>query len=86
MLSRAQRRPSVQVWPIQLNARLPVIPAPLLEPDPDAPLDLGAAVRTVYDRGAYGAEIDYRQPVPPPGLPPDAEAWVNDLLRQHARR
>jgi Protein of unknown function (DUF4058) len=41
VLSRANRRPTVEVWPIQLADRLPVLPVPLLEPDPDVPLDLG---------------------------------------------
>jgi hypothetical protein len=27
--------------------RLPVLPVPLLEPDPDVPLDLGAAVASI---------------------------------------
>src|SRR5712691_3775886 len=35
VLSRANRRPTVEVWPIQLNESLPVPAVPLLEPDPD---------------------------------------------------
>ena len=44
MLSRSEHRPEVQVWPVQLGVRLPVVPVPLLEPDPDASLDLNALV------------------------------------------
>src|SRR6266545_5032831 len=44
VLSRAERRPRVDVWPIQLRDRLPVLPVPLLAPDPDVALDLGVAV------------------------------------------
>jgi len=62
VLSRAHRRPTVEVWPLQLTERLPVLPVPLLEPDPDVPLDLGAAVADVYERGAYASQIDYHQP------------------------
>lgn len=80
MLSRVQRRPYVEVWPIPLDSRLPVLPVPLLSPDADARLDLGAAVRIVYERGAYGVEIDYRQPAPPPALSAQEEAWVRELL------
>jgi hypothetical protein len=65
-LARADNRPYVDVWPIQLEGRLPVLPVPLLAPDLDVPLDLGAIVQTVYERGGYATRIDYRQPIPPP--------------------
>jgi hypothetical protein len=60
-LSRAERRPSVTVWPIQLKDHLPVIPVPLLYPDPDVSLDLGQLVVDVYERGAYDLQIDRKQ-------------------------
>lgn len=68
MLSRSEQRPYVDVWPSQLDERLPIVPVPLTVPDPDVPLDLGAVVSTVYERGAYATRIDYRLPVPPPSL------------------
>jgi len=67
-LSRASHRPIVDVWPVQLWERLPVIPVPLLEPDADVPLDVGTVVAAVYERGAYARLIDYRLPPPPPVL------------------
>jgi hypothetical protein len=79
-LARAEHRPSVDVWPIQLTARLPVLPVPLSVPDPDVPLDLGAIVQAVYERGGYATRIDYRQPVPLPALAPEQHAWVEHLL------
>src|SRR5438552_323864 len=48
-LSRSQRRPFTQVWPIALRERLPVVPVPLLPPDPDVPLDLQAAVVDCFE-------------------------------------
>jgi hypothetical protein len=81
VLSRADRRPNVAVWPIQLRDLLPVLPVPLLQPDPDAPLDLGTAVADVYERGAYAAQIDYRPAPPPPPLSPEEAGWVEELLR-----
>jgi Protein of unknown function (DUF4058) len=81
VLSRADRRPRVAVWPIQLRDRLPVLPVPLLEPDPDAPLNLGAAVAAVYERGAYAPQIDYRQALPPPPLTQEEADWMEELLR-----
>ena len=79
-LARVEHRPYVDVWPIQLAARLPVLPVPLSAPDPDVPLDLGAIVQAVYERGGYATRIDYRQPVPPPSLAPEQQAWVAQLL------
>jgi len=80
-LARADHRPLVDVWPIQLETRLPVLPVPLSAPDPDVPLDLGTVVQAVYERGGYATRIDYRQPVPPPPLEPEQQAWVEQLLR-----
>jgi hypothetical protein len=79
-LSRAGRRPYVEVWPVQLREKLPVLPVPLLEPDPDVPLDLGAVVAAVYQRGAYARLIDYRQPPPAPPLSEAETAWVEERL------
>lgn len=82
VLSRANRRPTVEVWPMQLADRLPVLPVPLLEPDPDVPLDLGAVVASVYERGAYTSQIDYQQPPPPPVLSKPEVDWLRVLLHQ----
>jgi hypothetical protein len=84
VLSRAERRPRVEVWPIQLRDRLPVLPMPLLKPDPDVPLDLGAVVASVYERGAYAQQIDYHQPPPPPPLSSAEAEWLEKLLH-HTR-
>lgn len=79
-LSREWMRPRVDVWPIQLQDKLPVLPVPLLSPDPDAVLDLGAAVASVYERGGYGRLINYDNPPPPPKLAPQETEFVNTLL------
>lgn len=80
-LSRAQRRPVVEVWPVSLRDALPVVPVPLLPPDPDVPLDLRAAVAAVYDRGAYDRRLNYGEPAPPPPLPAEDDVWVGELLK-----
>ncbi len=80
VLSRAERRPYVDVWPIQLCEKLPAIPVPLFEPDPDVALDLGAVVAAVYERGGYATLIDYSQPPPPP-LSEAESAWLDEHLR-----
>ena len=48
-LSRAQRRPLTDVWPIRLDAPLPTISVPLLPGDADVPLDVQLAFSRVYD-------------------------------------
>jgi hypothetical protein len=57
-----------------------VLPTPLLTPDPDVPLQMNAAIRSVYARAGYDWRIDYRQPVPLPELRPEMAAWVTELL------
>ncbi len=80
-LYRANHRPYVKVWPLQLWDKLPVLPVPLLEPDPDAALDLGAVVAAVYERGAYARLIDYHRPPPPPALSEAEAVWLDEYLR-----
>lgn len=79
-LSRVETRPRVQVWPMQLRDTLPVVPVPLLSPDPDASINLSMAVVAVYERAAYGQQIDYREPVPPPRLSPKDKTWVQQQI------
>ncbi len=82
-LGRANNRPQIDVWPIQLTDRLPRLPIPLMRPDPDVVLDLGVVVHEVYERGAYAKRIHYAQPVPPPELTPEQQAWVTQLLAHY---
>jgi hypothetical protein len=79
MLSRAETRPEADVWPIELADRLPVLAVPLRPPDADVPLDLGAAVAAVYERGGYATRIDYTAPPPPP-LDAAYARWVESTL------
>ena len=80
-LSRAERRPAVEIWPIALSERLPIVPIPLRYPDEDIPLDLNAAITQIYNSARYDYRIDYRQPPPAPELDSAEAAWVDELLR-----
>jgi len=80
-LSRYERRPTVEVWPIQISDPLPIVPVPLLEPDPDVSIDLGELVRAVYERGGFASRIDYRSIPPPPQLATGEAAWIEERLR-----
>jgi hypothetical protein len=86
VLSRAGRRPKVEVWPVQLRDSLPTLPVPLLEPDPDVALDLGQVVAAVYERGGYADLIEYSTAPPPPPLAPAEAEWLERLLREKGLR
>jgi hypothetical protein len=70
----------VEVWPITLAEPLPTLPVPLRSPDAPALLDLGTALRHVYDEAFYHLSIDYTQPPPPPPLSESDTAWLKTLL------
>jgi hypothetical protein len=71
-----------EMWPLALNERLPVLPIPLLRPDPDAPLDLNITLAAIYQRSGYDWRIDYGAPVPPPELRPAMAEWLKQNLPQ----
>lgn len=85
VLSRAEKRPLVDVWPLTLRDRLPIVPIPLLAGDDDLPLALQAAFDATYDLLGCDLLIDYRQPPEQPLSDEDA-AWVETLLRSHGVR
>ncbi|MFN8453872.1 MAG: DUF4058 family protein [Anaerolineae bacterium] len=84
-LSRAERRPTVEIWPLALSEPLPILPVPLLEPDRDVPLDLQTAVSTVYDNSGYDYRLDYSQPPPPPPLAAEEKKLLEQIRIQMAR-
>jgi len=69
-----------EIWPVALSETLPMLPVPLLHPDPDVTIDLGAALRTVYTRAGYERRIDYRRPVQLPDLRPEMAGWLHQNL------
>jgi hypothetical protein len=84
-VSREKMRPRGELWGIRLPQRLPVIPIPLKEGDPDGRLDLQAALDSAYDRAQYDLRIDYRKPPKPP-LDDKLDAWADQLLRSKGLR
>ncbi len=81
MLSRWQRRPFTQIWAVDLRNRLPVVPVPLLPPDPDVTLDVQAAVDACFALVPYERLLDYSGPPPGPSLDESRAAWVAERLR-----
>jgi hypothetical protein len=82
-LSRVQRRPYTQVWPISLREPLPVLPVPLLPPDSDVPLDLQHALHTCYRQGGFERMLNYTLPLP--HLKGDDALWVADTIARKTR-
>ncbi|MEK7278126.1 MAG: DUF4058 family protein [Chloroflexota bacterium] len=85
-LGREQRRPTIEIWPLRIQDLIPLLPVPLIAPDPDVPLDLGKAIRTIYDDAAYDLRIDYRKPPPPPDFAPEDANWIGSRLRAASAR
>jgi hypothetical protein len=84
-LTRTQRRHQTEVWPLSVRDPLPVLPLPLLPGDDDVPLDLGHALRTIYDEARYDLSIDYSQPSVPP-LTEDDAAWAEAWLTKDGEK
>ena len=81
ILSRAEERPITDVWPIQLEDRLPVVPVPLLAGDADVALGLQQALTNVYDLLGYDLAIDYSRPPEQPLSPSQAASaaqWLSN--------
>lgn len=80
IVARSERRPhgdsfgevigDVYAWTVR--QRLPVIPIPLLAPDPDIHVDLQDVLTTAYDRGRFAKRLNY-------GRPPKARWAKSDL-------
>jgi hypothetical protein len=71
-----------EVWPIGLRERLPVLPVPLRQPDPDVPLDVQAALGAIYDEADYPLTLDYSQPPPEPPLSEEDAAWAAKCIER----
>ena len=84
-LSRANRRPRVEVWPIPLEQPLPAVPVPLLPGDSDVPLDLQQALQTIYDWYSYDRAADHSGE-PAVQLAPEQQAWADEWLRAAGMR
>ena len=76
---RKEELPQVEVYRWTLRDKLPTIPVPLADEDPDVPLDLGQAFTTTYDRAGYDYALDYRLPVEPP-LESHLSDWTRSLV------
>src|SRR5205809_3654793 len=81
LVARAERRPDCEVYAWTVRDPLPRIPIPLLAPDPDVVLDLGAVFATAYERGRYAGSIDYTAPLAIVKKPED-RPWAEGIARR----
>jgi Protein of unknown function (DUF4058) len=80
LVSRMEKRPTADFWPIRLREPLPIIPIPLREPDLDASLDLQAALHHVYEAARYANYI--YEGAPQPALSAADDAWARQVRGQ----
>lgn len=85
-LNRENRRFVTSIWAIGLHERLPVLPVPLLHPDPDVPLDLQAAVNGCFELVHYERLLDYTVPPPLPELDSVGAGWLEAVLKARGWR
>jgi hypothetical protein len=81
-IGRAQRRDRAEVWPIRLQDRLPVIPVPLADDDPDARLDLQSLRDRVFEEAGWTADELYDWKLKPP-LRGEDFVWARQLLARY---
>jgi hypothetical protein len=80
LVSRAERRPTADFWPIRLRDRMPVISVPLRLPDNDARIDLQEVLHRAYDGPGYEHFIYDGTPEPP--LSTEDAAWARPFVPQ----
>jgi hypothetical protein len=78
LVGRHETRPDSLVYSWSLRDCLPVLPIPLLAPDPDLPIPLADVYATAFDRGRYARSIDRSQPLPTPWADDD-RSWAAAL-------
>jgi hypothetical protein len=86
LLSRAERRPRLEIWPLSLRTPIPRVPVPLRRPDPDVALDITAALQQIYTSARYERRINYRDDPPLPDFADDDLAWIDAHLRERGLR
>lgn len=68
------------VWGFNVQDALPVLPVPLVTPDPDVPLDLKKALDMIYERSLYELSIDYEKEPPPPEFGEEERVWMKEIV------
>jgi Protein of unknown function (DUF4058) len=80
LVSRSEARPNADLYGFTLRERIPNFPLPLKQPEEFVMVDLQSILQGVYDRAGYDYRIDYQQPIPPPSLTAEDQAWITQIL------
>jgi hypothetical protein len=80
LVSRAEQRPNVDLWPIRLHDSLPEIPIPLRAAGESVPLNLQTILHRVYDAAGYGDYVYDVDPRPP--LSAENRRWAAELIKR----
>lgn len=83
LVSRAEKRPHVELWPLGMRTPLPDVPVPLHSPA-TVVLELQSLVHDVYDAGGYEDYL-YETAIEPPLSPADA-AWASEVVKSGSSR
>lgn len=70
------------IWKIQLQSPLPVLPVPLAEPDDPVSIDVQEALTVIYEEAAYHLSIRYKGEIPPPALSEGNQNWMKGILQE----
>lgn len=81
LVSRSYSRPDTELYTFALQDPISVFPVPLREGEPEPMVDLQRLLNEVYERARFDLAIDYSQPLKP-GLPPEEETWVREVLNK----
>lgn len=68
-----------EAWAFNVDEDLPVLPVPLVAPDPDVKLDLKQALDLIYERSLYHLSIDYQKDPPPPEFSAELKTWLQQV-------
>lgn len=83
LVSRANRRPTAELYPFNLREPLPRFLLPLRPEDSEPVVDLQDLLQQVYQEAALDLAIDYStEPIPP--LPTADFEWIQTLLEVEA--
>jgi hypothetical protein len=67
---------------VNVQDKLPVLPVPLLAPDPDAILELGKALDIIFERSLYHLSLDYTKTPAPPVFSESDLAWIDQIVKK----
>lgn len=80
LVSRAENRPTADLYGFNRSEAMPLFLLPLKPQDPELGVDLEEIFTGVYDRASYDLRLPYNQPVPPPALKEADQQWVKTIL------